>query len=111
MAFTRVCSLKDLWQGEIAAFDVAGRRILLIHTEAGHVCATQAMCPHQEGSLEEGMLEGSVLTCSVHQWQFDVTTGKGVNPFHAEIALYPVRVEGDEVHVDTEGIDPKFAHS
>ena len=111
MAYTRVCSLGDLWQGELAAFEAAGRRILLVHTETGHVCATQARCPHQEGDLADGSLEGAVLTCSVHQWQFDVTTGKGINPFHAEIALYPVRVEGDEVSVDTEGIEPKYAHS
>ena len=111
MAFRRVCSLNDLWQGEMVAFDVSGRRILLVHTQAGHLCATQAKCPHQDTELMEGSLEGAVLTCSMHQWQFDVTTGKGINPFHAEIALYPVRIEGDDVYVDAEGIEPKHAHS
>jgi nitrite reductase/ring-hydroxylating ferredoxin subunit len=46
------------------------------------------------------MLEGSVVTCPWHGWQFDVTTGKNtVNPA-AVVGCFAVEVKGDEVFVD-----------
>lgn len=111
MAFKRVCSLDDLWQGEMQPFTVDGKDVLMVHTDDGKIVATQAVCPHQEFELSEGELKGCVLTCRHHLWQFDVTTGKGVNPSHAELAMFPIRVEGEEVFVDVEGVTPKFAHS
>jgi len=40
-----------------------------------------------------------------------VLTGKGVNPDHAELALYPIKIEGDDIYVDVVGIEPKFSHA
>ncbi len=92
-------------------FEVDGTDVLLVHAEGGKVCAIQTICPHQEVPLVEGTLDGTVLTCRMHLWEFDVTTGKGVNPDHAEIAQYPVRVEDDDVYVDVDGVEPKFSRA
>jgi len=91
------------------AFTVDGTDIVVIHAAGDEWRAIQSICPHQEVELVEGDLEGAVLTCRMHLWQFDVLTGKGVNPEHAELALYPLKVEGDDVYVDVTGIEPKFA--
>ena len=111
MAFTKGCTLDNLWKGEMEGFEVDGVEVLLVHTDSGEVHAVQAICPHQEVDLAEGELEGKVLTCCMHLWQFDVLTGKGVNPTHAELAKYPVKVEGEDVLVDVAGIEVKFAHA
>lgn len=109
MAVKRVCSLDDLWEGEMAAFDVDGTEVLLIHGEGGVVRAVQAICPHQEIPLAEGSLQGGTLTCRAHLWQFDVVTGDSINPTGCSLAMYPVEVRGDDVYVDTAGVQPKFA--
>lgn len=111
MAFQRACSLDDLWQGEMQVIKINGTEVLMVHTDDGQVVATQAECPHQEVCLGEGELKGHTLTCKQHLWQFDVTTGKGLNPAHAELAIYPIRIEGDDVFVKVEGVEPKYAHS
>ncbi|MBI05544.1 MAG: 2Fe-2S ferredoxin [Rhodospirillaceae bacterium] len=111
MAFTKVCGVDDVWQGEMEAYQVDGTEILLIHTMDGEFHAVQAICPHQEVDLADGELEGNELTCCMHLWQFDVTSGRGINPDHAELAKYPVKVEGDDVLVDVAGIKAKFAHA
>ena len=111
MGFVKVCTLDDLWEGDMEAFDVAGRRILLIHLPGGEVRATQTECPHQQGDLTDGLLDGTTLTCSVHLWEFDVTTCQGINPTHPTLASYPVKVDGDDVYVDPEGDTPKYARS
>ena len=33
-------------------------------------------CPHRGGDLSLGKLEGTILTCSVHHSQFDLTDGR-----------------------------------
>lgn len=109
MAFTKVCTLDDLWEGEMEMFEIGGTEVLVIHCDGGVVHAVQGICPHQEIPLVEGTLQGRTLTCRAHLWQFDVTSGDGINPSDCTLAVYPVEVRGDDVYVDIEGIEQKFA--
>ncbi|WP_177226189.1 hypothetical protein [Saccharopolyspora shandongensis] len=38
------------------------------------------------------------------------TSFEGINPGHARLARYPVKVDGDEVYIDPDGDTPKVAH-
>jgi toluene monooxygenase system ferredoxin subunit len=100
MTGTRACSLDDLWEGEMREVAVAGRRVLVVHAEGGHLYAFSALCPHQAFPLVNGMLEGGVLTCSAHLWQFDATTGMGINPTGCNLRRYAVSEQNGEVFVD-----------
>jgi toluene monooxygenase system ferredoxin subunit len=99
MGFIRVCSLNDLWEGEMAVFDAGGREILLVHTEGGTVAAFDPKCPHQKFALVDGELDGRTLTCAAHRWQFDASTGAGINPAGCMLKTYPVKIESDDVFV------------
>ncbi len=58
-----------------------------------------AMLPSDPGELVYG-LEGSVLRCPWHQWEFDLNTGRVL--FREErrhLTLYPVVRRGQEVYV------------
>ena len=105
--FVRVADLDDLWAGEMRAVDVDGTRVLLVHTDDGVIQAVQALCPHQAVPLEEGELCGGRLICNAHLWEIDVASGTGVNPSHAEIALYPTKVEDGQIYVAIAGIESK----
>lgn len=100
MAFKRVCSLRELAPGEMEEFEVDGQEVLVVHTEGGEIRAIPASCPHQAEPLVEGDLEGNLLTCAAHFWQFDVVTGRGVDPDDVELVQFPVKTEGGEVYVD-----------
>lgn len=111
MSFTKVCTVDDVWEGEMEAFTVNGQEILLVCAEGGEIKAFQGICPHQDIALSEGRFEGGKLICRAHLWQFDAKSGKGVNPSDCALAVYPVRIEGDNVYVSTEGVEPLFAHT
>jgi toluene monooxygenase system ferredoxin subunit len=100
VAFVRACDLDDVWEGEMTVVTVAGCDVLLVHLNGGGIRAFDARCPHQAWSLGEGELDGDVLTCSAHGWQFDVRDGAGVNPAGCGLAHYAVEVRGAEVWVD-----------
>lgn len=111
MSFTKVCTLDDLWEGEMESFTVNGQEIVLVCAEGGQIKAFQGICPHQDIPLVEGQFDGKKLICRAHLWQFDAGTGKGINPEGCALAEYPVELNGDDVFVDTAGIQPLFAHS
>lgn len=111
MTFHRVTTLDELWEGDMESFTVDGVDVLVARLDGGEVVATQAICPHQQMELVEGELTKNTLTCKLHLWQFDLTTCKGINPTHAELARYPVKVEDDVIYVDPHGDTAKIAHS
>jgi toluene monooxygenase system ferredoxin subunit len=99
VAFQKVASLDDLWSGEMTAVSVDGQYILLVNID-DIVRAYADACPHMRTRLSQGSLQGRMLTCATHQWQFDAFTGKGINPETACLEEFPVQIESGDILVD-----------
>lgn len=65
----------------------------------GEIRALQPHCLHLGGPLGHGRLEGSVLTCPWHGWQYDVTTGENEFDHAIRLETYEVVVEDGEIKV------------
>lgn len=91
----------DLWEGDYLDLEVAGEQVLLVHHLGGEFRAFQGVCPHQEIMLADGDFDenSAVLTCSGHEWQFDLKTGAGINPAGCRLFEYAVRPVGDGVEI------------
>lgn len=100
MAFEKVCSLDDLWEGDMREFSLNGRRVLLVNCGEGQISAFAALCPHQAFPLIDGKLEGTTLTCAAHMWEFDAVTGAGINPSECSLRRYETKVEDGWVFLD-----------
>ncbi len=98
MAFEKAAKLAEIPAGSIKEVQVAGQAIALANV-AGTVYAISNTCLHRGGPLGEGQLEGNVVTCPWHGWQFDVTTGKAMQNPSAGVGCYGVEVRGEEVFV------------
>jgi 3-phenylpropionate/trans-cinnamate dioxygenase ferredoxin component len=96
--FVSVARVDEVPPGQVRTVRAGEEEIALAHVD-GAFYATQHACIHLEGPLGEGRLEGCVLTCPWHGWQYDVRTGE--NEFDRAIVLrtYEVRVEDGEVQV------------
>jgi len=58
------------------------------------------ICPHAEGPLGEGFLDGLTVECPWHNGQWDISTGKGLTAFAtADIRVFEVRVVGDDIEL------------
>jgi nitrite reductase/ring-hydroxylating ferredoxin subunit len=75
-------------------------RVIALYNVGGTFHAIDGICPHQGGPLGKGRLDGCVVTCPWHGWQFDVCSGQHqINPLLRQPA-YEVRVEGGAVMID-----------
>ncbi|MCP4788091.1 MAG: Rieske (2Fe-2S) protein [Fuerstiella sp.] len=59
-----------------AAEVVADGRIFAVYNVDGKFYVLDGICPHAGGPLGKGTLNGPVVTCPWHGWQFDVTNGQ-----------------------------------
>jgi len=74
-----------------------GLEDVLVANVAGKVYAISNKCTHRGGSLDEGEIEGTVVTCPLHGGQFDITTGKVLKP--------PPRKDENCFEVQVQGTD------
>ncbi|MGA2353698.1 MAG: Rieske 2Fe-2S domain-containing protein [Terriglobales bacterium] len=103
MGFQRVAKTEDLWSGEMMGLEVNGERILLVNFD-NRIYAYADICPHQMSRLSEGTLTDKILRCGRHHWEFDVCSGSGVNPQNACLKPFPIRVDGEDILVDIDGV-------
>jgi toluene monooxygenase system ferredoxin subunit len=96
-----ICGADQLWDGEMECFRAGDTTILLLKIN-GQFRAYQGHCPHQGAALAQGELEGGLLTCTAHRWQFDATNGQGVNPKSAHLKCFPVHVVERKVLIEVE---------
>ncbi|WP_226346187.1 non-heme iron oxygenase ferredoxin subunit [Agilicoccus flavus] len=102
--FERVCALSDLTPGQAAQAEVGGEMLAIVRTDEsdgkGEVFAVSDTCSHGAVSLSEGEVDGCTLECWLHGSQFDLRSGRPLTPpAITPIAVYPVKIEGDDVYV------------
>ncbi len=96
--FVKVTQLDRLREGKGSSCRVDGREVALFLVK-GKIYAIENLCPHQHVPvLDEGAIEGTVLTCPMHGWQFDLATGRAVNAA-SRLTGFDVRIDGDDVLV------------
>lgn len=95
-----VATTDEVPDGELAAATLDGLQIVLANA-GGEYRAFADECTHAGCSLAyDGELEGDSVTCQCHGSVFDLNTGEAIGPPASEpVAVYSVRVEGDEIQV------------
>ena len=99
MAFRKVANLDELWDGEMTVLETEGRVVLLVNVDGG-IHAYADSCPHLGTRLSQGSLQRNLLTCATHGWEFDVSTGQGINPRKACLDAFAVKVENGDILID-----------
>ncbi len=96
--FVKMAALDELPPGGSKEIEHEGRIYALFNVD-GEILAIDGICPHQGGPLAEGVLEGTMVTCPWHGWQFDVRSGKTPLGSRVQQTVYEVKVEGQDVLV------------
>jgi nitrite reductase (NADH) small subunit len=101
MAFTKITSQSKLpAAGEAREFP-CGDRLVCVANVGGTITAMDNVCLHRGGPLGQGMIEAGKVVCPWHGWQWDPTTGEAAHNPGAKLSVYPIRIDGDDVLIDT----------
>src|SRR6266516_543138 len=95
-----VCSVNDLKAGVGFSTPVKGKQLALFLHADGRVFAVDAECPHAGGPLDEGKIKNCEVTCPLHDYKFDLITGRCSTDPGLSIKTYPVFVEDKQVWVE-----------
>ncbi len=90
----RLAALAAIPPGEGRNFEVDGVAVAVFHTRDGAVFATQARCPHRQGPLADGLTDGAMVICPLHDRTYDLRTGTSVNS-DCSIQVFPARVTAE----------------
>ena len=98
--WVRLCGVGEApTEGKVSEAEARGIFLCLARVN-GELLAVDNWCPHRQGPLGQGWVEGNTVVCPWHAWSFDVRTGRSEFPENERVAIFPVKVEGEEVLVD-----------
>ena len=100
MSFVRACALAELKADSALAVEVDGEDVAVVRSGEEYF-AIADLCSHASIPLSEGDVEDGEIECYLHGSRFDLRTGKPTGlPATQPVAVYAVRVEGDDLLVD-----------
>jgi len=99
MGFVRTVKVGEVPPGTVRELQIEGKAVALANVN-GKYYAVNNTCLHRGGPLGQGQLEGTIVTCPWHGWQYDVTTGKLAQNPAAGVDCYATEVRGQDIFVD-----------
>lgn len=94
-----VCRAEEIPSGGLKEVEVESGLKVLVANAGGDFYACQAICPHQEVPLCEGLFDGEVLTCHMHLWQWDIRTGAPQGLAESPLQLFDITVEDGAIYL------------
>ncbi len=96
--YIRIAGVGDIPPNSGIVKEVSDHCIAIFNVD-GTFCALDNTCAHRGGPLGEGELEGEVVTCPWHGWEYNVRTGISLTTPSASVKTYEVKVDGEDVKV------------
>ena len=90
--FVDLLASSDLKEGERTVVKAEGRDLAVARVN-GVAYAIDNVCPHRNGELGCGDLQGYHLYCPLHAWCFDVRDGRAFFPQGAKVESFEVKEE------------------
>jgi nitrite reductase/ring-hydroxylating ferredoxin subunit len=99
MARVRALALAELPPGKATLVSVGGVDVALFR-RGDEIFAIGNECSHQGGSLCDGAVEGDIVICPLHGWEFDLRSGACMTVPGEALPRFTVTVEDGAVHLE-----------
>ena len=98
--WVRLCAVEEApAPGDVREIEAGGQTLCMTNI-GGSLHAMENLCPHRQGPLGQGWVEGQAVVCPWHAWAFACRTGIAEDPESARVKIFPVRIQDDTVLVD-----------
>lgn len=99
MTRKRVCRIDEVPANGLLEVRVDNDLKVVVANAGNAFYACQAICPHQEVPLCEGLFDGKVLTCHMHLWQWDMRSGSPIGVAEAPLQTFELSVEDGVIYL------------
>ena len=97
----RVCNVAEVGPGQMQAFSVEGLALPVLVINQGHrFVVTSGICPHEDVELAGGDVDGNLLSCPGHGYEFDLDSGLCVHDKSLCLRRFKPVIVGDVLHID-----------
>ncbi|WP_432720704.1 nitrite reductase small subunit NirD [Jeongeupia wiesaeckerbachi] len=93
----RVCAVTDIPQLGSRVVERETGNVAVFRTADDKVFALLDRCPHKAGPLSQGIVHGETVTCPLHSWNIDLSSGEAKAPDVGCARRFPVKVENGDV--------------
>jgi len=103
VTFVRLCSVEDVPKGTAIRAVSDDLELAIVHGQDDNFYAVYDECSHAAVPLSEGDVGDCEIECYLHGSRFDLRTGEALGlPATEPVAVYPVRIDGDDLFVDVD---------
>lgn len=95
----KLARVKDLKEGKSLIVKTKEGKEIALFCLDGTIYALDNTCPHMEGPLGEGDIEGGCVSCPWHGWKFDIKTGACLNVEGEEAKKIPIHVVNGDIYL------------
>lgn len=93
IAWTDIGALDAIPRQGARVVKTSGGCIAVFRTADDRAFALEDRCPHKAGPLSQGIVHGASVTCPLHNWVIDLTTGQAEGSDIGATQSIPLRVE------------------
>ena len=79
--------------------EISEIEIAIFKTRDGSIFAINNICPHKKGKLSDGLVHDKQVTCPLHNWEIDLSSGKALGNDSGCTGIYETKIEDGIVYL------------
>lgn len=74
--------------------------VAVFRTATDEVYAVDDKCPHNGGPLSQGIVHAAQVTCPLHSWVFDLSSGLAQGADEGRVRTHAVKLDAGRILID-----------
>lgn len=80
--------------------EISEIEIAIFKTRDGSIFAINNICPHKKGKLSDGLVHDKQVTCPLHNWEIDLSSGEALGNDSGCTGVYETKIEDGIVYLN-----------
>ena len=89
------CYVEDIPRLGAQRFVIGETQIAVFRADGDKVFAIEDKCPHKKGPLSQGIVHANCVTCPLHNWVINLSSGEAEGADEGSVTTFPVEVAVD----------------
>lgn len=100
MAWYKVAQIEDIPQMGSRKIIIGETEIAIFKTNDGAIFAINNICPHKQGKLSEGLIHEHIVTCPLHNWDIDLSSGEALGNDTGCTNIYKTKIKNNILYLE-----------